>query len=74
MKHTASALLLALAFSGVSCTYNTYVRPPEPIPAPKPVVKKTTPAPAPKPTKSASVGGSSPEGFEAVTKPSSYSQ
>lgn len=73
MKHTASALLLALALPGVSCTYNTYVRPPDPAPPPV-VVKKTTPAPAPKPIKSASVSGSSPEGFEAVTKPSSYSQ
>ncbi len=67
MKLTSAFLAVIMACAASSCTYNTYV---EPV--------KTTPKSAPRPTtttKSASVSGSSsPEGFQAVSKPSSYSQ
>ncbi len=73
MKHIALQITTAavLLFATASCrTYNTYVE----VPAPKPTPAKPAPRPAPAPSKSAAVsGGSSPEGFQAVTRPSSYS-
>lgn len=68
MKLTSALLAVILASAVSSCTYNTYVEPVKTTPKPT-----TTSRPAP--TKSASVsGGGSAEGFQAVTKPSSYSQ
>jgi hypothetical protein len=69
MKTLLSAFAATTLIS--SCTYTTYVVP-EPKPAPV-VVKRSTPS-RPAAPKSASVSGSTaPDTFQAVTKPSSYS-
>jgi hypothetical protein len=74
MKHSLLVLGAALIGGGTisSCTYNTYV-PPQEV---RHVHHYSTSTPST--SKSASVGGSSAgssaEGFQAVTPPSSYSQ
>jgi len=64
---------LAAATMLTSCTRNTYNVTVVPRPTPKPTVTKPAPQPAPVRKAPASVSTNMGDGFEAVRKPTTYS-